>query len=208
MAGRAVDKLEKKNRILDAAISVFAKKGFEQTTINEIATAAGIGKSTIYEYFSNKEEIINYSFNHFMELLALDFSAIPNLKISPIEKLTTILMGFSQFLENHSIEIIELMFDFWSKAIRHKESKGIVFQQMNSFYQSYRDMFTDIIIEGMGDGSLKKNINPRSVASMIIGALDGVMVQWIIDKEAVDYADVSKTIANTILNGIALQPEK
>ncbi len=80
-------------------------------------------------------------------------------------------------------------------------------QEMNKFYQAYREIFADIIIEGMGDGSFRKNINPRSAASMIVGALDGLIVQWILDKDNFDFPDVVKTITDTLLNGILVEKQ-
>jgi AcrR family transcriptional regulator len=58
---REQKKLETRKAILDAAVKLFAEKGFDQTSIEDIATEAGIGKTTIYGYFPNKNDIfINY----------------------------------------------------------------------------------------------------------------------------------------------------
>lgn len=205
MSARMVDKEEKKDQIISAAIREFAKKGFSKTTINAIANGAGIGKGTVYEYFSNKEEIILQSFRFFIRTLELDFQEILILEIPAKEKLKLILQGFSQFLHSDSIELVELMFDFWSEGIKNRDSKGFLFEEMNKFYHSYREIFADLIIEGMGDGSFEKNINPRSIASTIVGTLDGVLVQWILDKKSIDYQDIVKTFTYTILNGIAVE---
>ncbi|MGI5824044.1 MAG: TetR/AcrR family transcriptional regulator [Bacillota bacterium] len=53
-------KNEKKLRILAAAGKMFAEKGYHKTTIEDIAKAAGIGKSTFYEYYESKEEILKF----------------------------------------------------------------------------------------------------------------------------------------------------
>lgn len=203
MSAKVVDKKEKKDQIIGSAVKVFAKKGFAKTTINDIANAAGIGKGTIYEYFSNKEEIINQSYRYFMCAMELDFQEILIREITGKEKLIRILEGFSQLMNSETLELVELMLDFWAEGIRTKNSEGILKEEMNKFYHSYREILADVIIEGMGDGSLKKNINPRSVASMIIGTLDGIFVQWILDKNSIDYQDIVKTVTFTVLNGIA-----
>ena len=48
---------EKRPEILDAAMKLFSERGFERTTVDEIATRANVGKGTIYLYFENKEQI-------------------------------------------------------------------------------------------------------------------------------------------------------
>ncbi len=205
MSAKVVDKKVKKDQIIGAAVQVFAKKGFAKTTINDIAHAAGIGKGTVYEYFSNKEEIINQSFRYFMRAMELDFQEILIQEITGKEKLIRILEGFSQLMNSEILELVELMLDFWAEGIKTKNSQGILMEEMNRFYHSYREILADVIIEGMGDGSFRKNINPRSVASMIIGTLDGVFVQWILDKKSIDYQEMVRTVTFTVLNGIAVE---
>jgi len=205
MSAKVVDKKEKKDRIIGAALVVFAKKGFAKTTINDIAAAAGIGKGTVYEYFSTKEEIIDQSFGFFIRHLELGFQEVLIQEIPAREKLIRILGGFSHAMDSDSQELLELMFDYWSEGIKNRDSKGLLFDEMNKFYHSYREIFADVIIEGMTEGSFRKDINPRSAASMIVGTLDGILVQWILDKDSIDLQDIVKTVTAVVLNGIAVE---
>lgn len=205
MSAKVVDKKEKKDRIIGAALLVFAKKGFAKTTINDIAAAAGIGKGTVYEYFSNKEEIVDQSFSYFIRHLELGFQEVLIQEIPAREKLILILGGFSHAMDSDSLELLELMFDYWSEGIKNRDSKGLLFEEMNKFYRSYREIFADVIIEGMTEGSFRKDINPRSAASMIVGTLDGILVQWILDKDTIDLQDIVKTVTSTVLNGISVE---
>lgn len=205
MCSKVVDKKEKREQILDAAVHEFAKKGFSRTTINDIAQAAGIGKGTIYEYFSNKEEIVQDTFRYFMRLMEPNFEAILISKIPAKDKLKQLIDGLSQFINDDYHEVMELMFEFWSEGIKDKSSKGILFVEMIKFYHVYREIFADIIIEGMSDGSFRKNINPQSASSAIVGALDGLMVQWILEHEVLDFPDILRTVTDTFLNGLCLE---
>ena len=203
MCARTVDKKEKKVQIIEAAIREFAAKGFSRTTVSDIANAAGIGKGTVYEYFANKEEIVHEAFMFFMHTMEPDFQAILISTDPAKEKLIQILDGFSHSMDSeYHVKLMEVMFEFWSGAIKDKSSKGMMFKEMLKFYQAYREIFADIIIEGMGDGSFRKDINPRNTAAMIVGALDGLMVQWLLEQEAFDFRDVLKTITITLLKGI------
>ena len=62
------ERLFKKQEILDAAIKIFAKKGFKATTLDEIAEKSEFGKGTIYNYFSNKEEIYKETITYISDL--------------------------------------------------------------------------------------------------------------------------------------------
>ena len=66
---RIVDKEAKKMEILHAAMQVFAKNGVVKTKIIDIATTAGVGKGTIYEYFRSKEEIFASAYIYFFQMM-------------------------------------------------------------------------------------------------------------------------------------------
>jgi len=201
MCARVVNKEEKKGQIVEAAIRIFAKKGFSETTINDIANAAGIGKGTVYEYFKNKETIFQESFHYFMGFLDLDLEKILLGPHSPREKLEQVISLFYG-LPKDSGEFVELMFVFWAEGIKDKGGKGILVNQMHKFYRSYAEIFTDIILEGMSDGTFRKNINPGNVAAIIIASLDGIVFQWLIDKERIDLEEIAKTFSMILMKGI------
>lgn len=203
MCAKVVDKREKKDLIIAAAIQEFIKKGFAKTTINDIAKTAGIGKGTVYEYFTTKSEIINSTFEYFIRSMEFDFEQVLISGLPPTEKMLEIFKQFSDFLDSETRVIMELMFDLWSESIKGKSSKSIIYTEMRKFYHAYREIFADIIIEGMGDGSFKKDINPHHAASLIVGGLDGIVVQWVLDMESFNYHDVLKTAASIFINGIS-----
>ncbi len=66
MSPKIVNRQEKREHILRAALKVFSDKGISEFKMIDIATAAGIGKGTIYEYFPGKDDIITGCFNIFM----------------------------------------------------------------------------------------------------------------------------------------------
>lgn len=202
MSARVVDRQERRDQILTAALRVFSKKGFSKSTISDIALAAGMGKGTVYEYFATKEEIIQHSFGFFMRHLELDLETVLSARLSSMEKLTAIFDRFAMLMNDHTAELIDLMFDYWSEGIKNKTSKGVLYSEMVIFYDRYRSLFADIIGAGMTEGIFRQDIKAASAAALIVGALDGIMVQWILDKEGFDYQDVVKTIGLTFLEGI------
>jgi AcrR family transcriptional regulator len=202
VTAKVVDKKEKKDLIVGAAIQEFIKKGFAKATVNDIAKTAGIGKGTVYEYFSNKEEIIHETFNYFMRALEIDFQKTLLTEHSPVEKLKMIFSSFENFINEDTTGMIDLMFDFWSEGIKNKMAKGAMFHELDKFYKAYREVFADVIIDGMKEGSFRKDINPHNTAAMLVGALDGVMLQWALDRKHFDFQGVIKTISSSLFHGI------
>lgn len=203
MSPLIVNKEAKKDQILKAAIKAFAKKGFARTTISDIAQEAGTGKGTIYEYFDSKDDIIHYSFNYFIKELGFDFEEILVLKIPAKQKLKQIFKTFARISDSESQVLIELVFDFWAEGIKGTHTKNILLKEMNAFYASYRKLFSEIFNDGIKDGSFKKIFHPETMATLIIGMIDGLLVQWILDKKNVDFSKSINVMISILLKGIS-----
>ena len=64
---------EKRERILNAAISEFAQKGYKNASTNEIVKEAGISKGLIFHYFKNKKQLYFYLYDYLMEIMAEEY---------------------------------------------------------------------------------------------------------------------------------------
>ena len=80
-------KTEKKNRIIEAAVKVFAEKGFYLAKVSDVAKAANVADGTIYLYFKNKDDLLINLFEQKMELILQRFKAYLKDIIDPVEKL-------------------------------------------------------------------------------------------------------------------------
>lgn len=199
MAPKIVDKEAKKHEILTAAMRIFAKKGVANTTMSDVAEAAGIGKGTIYEYFKNKDDIFAEAFRHFMDVME-NIMAKRLFKLQdPIEKLEEMILGWIESIQSHSFEFMEILMDFWAEGVRHKE-KTTVFD-LNKIYYEYRAMIVGILEDGISGGSIKK-VNTKITASIIIGSIDGIMLQWILDNDVFDLNEAADVLYKTIITGL------
>jgi AcrR family transcriptional regulator len=205
MCARIVNKEEKKEQILRAAIRLFARKGFARATISDIAVAAGTGKGTIYEYFETKDEIIQGSFSFFIKELEFDFEHILLSPLPAIDKLKQVFSAFSQTMElAENRQLMELMFDFWAESIKSVQAKNFLFKEMSTFYQAYRKLCEDLILDGIHEGSLRKDLDAPTMATIILGMNDGIMVQWLLDK-SIDFSRTMNEMIRMLLEGISIK---
>ena len=84
---KRVNKEKKKQRIVNSANKIFARDGYFNAKVEEIAIVADVGKGTIYEYFSSKDELFLNVFNNFKENVLSRFWILLDLDISAVEKL-------------------------------------------------------------------------------------------------------------------------
>ena len=91
---RKVDKEAKKDKILKAAMKVFAKNGIFETKMEMVAQKAGIAKGTIYEYFKSKDELVQMVFNHLLVQMNTHVKQSMAMASSPHEKLKAGLFAY------------------------------------------------------------------------------------------------------------------
>ncbi len=201
MTPRVVDKDTKKQEILLAALEVFSRKGFAKTKMIDVAEAAGIGKGTIYEYFRSKEQVFAETFHFFMQKSELLLQDAFSKTDDPVEKLRIFIeIGLVQLLED-SGEFMSITMDFWAEGIRAKSTKIMDLFNLKELYDHYRTLINDVLQEGIQSGVFKP-INTFNTASAIIAAMDGLMLQWILDPTLFDLKEVAEDFTTGLLNGI------
>ncbi|NOZ60411.1 MAG: TetR family transcriptional regulator [Calditrichaeota bacterium] len=198
---KVVDKEAKKNEIVNAAMKVFAQKGFANTKMSDIAKAAKIGKGTIYEYFKDKSDIFEHGFVSLTEQWETTVAKKIFKITDPEEKLKAIFYSFLDFFEGEHSEIIDVMLDFWAEAIRQKDEQRLRVINLEKIYQDFRQIIIAVLQEGIRIGKFKP-MNTFMVASLLIGMTDGLMLQWIMDKDLIDIKEGYRCLAEEILSGI------
>jgi len=198
---KIVDKETKKMEILHAAMQVFAKNGVVNTKMIDIATTAGVGKGTIYEYFRSKEEIFASSYIYFFSMMKSMVQDGLSKEDDPITQLELILtISLDAFLHLGE-EYADIMMDFWAEGIRTKNQDLLDAINLKGIYTDYRKMIKQILEKGIDRGVFKP-MDTKSTASVLIAAFDGIMLQWIMDRKAINLRKVPVVLLDGFIEGI------
>jgi len=180
---KIVDKKEKRSRILETAIKVFAQKGVNNTKIADIAQAAGIGKGTVYEYYHSKEEIISDSFRHFMESMSgVIGRRLLHLR-DPVDKLLAYFAAWGEIVDSEAMSYIEVVLDFWAEGLRQEKTAMTI--NLAEMYAEYRATVKSLLDECVSAGRIRP-VDTQITASILLGTMDGLLVQWIADRDVFD----------------------
>jgi TetR/AcrR family fatty acid metabolism transcriptional regulator len=198
---KIVDKEAKKMEILHAAMQVFAKKGVVNTKMIDIATTASVGKGTIYEYFRSKEEIFASSYIYFFSMTKSMVQEALSKEDDPLAQLELILTISLDAFMHLGEEYANIMMDFWAEGIRTKNQDLLDAINLKGIYEDYRKMIQQILEKGIEKGVLK-TMDTKSTASVLIGAFDGILLQWIMDRESIDLKKVPTILLNGFIEGI------
>lgn len=175
-----------REQLIDIAASLFQSKGFEQTSMNDIARAMGLGRSAVYHYFRSKEEILASlveaeSISPFKELetirAAQDISATEKLRHAVISGVVRRLSGHSRFT------ILSRLESQIPEALR---------PQYNASRRHIFDMYVGLIQEGIASGDFRA-VDPKIAAFAVIG-----MANWTSNWYAAGGANSPKEIGAMI----------
>ena len=162
---------DKRERILRAAVKVFAKSGFYAARVSEVAKAAGVADGTIYLYFKSKDELLVSLFEDRVEkLLSYLQSELPKLGSAP-EKMRRIIELQLGLLEGERdlAEVITVILRQSTKLLKEYAAPKFV---------SYLDAIAKVVAEGQAAGDFRKDLSPNLVARATFGALDGIALTW------------------------------
>ncbi len=185
---KIIDTEEKKLEIANKAIPVFSEKGYYNTNLKDISKACNMGRTTLYQYFNNKDEIYLYILELGMSFFKMNYDAIKDddslTSIEKVEKLVEYLI-----INLNGQTISKAFIDFWL-MVRHN-NKALE-NELKSLYKELELTFTSLINESIKHGEIKE-IHGPTLSTLILGMLQSFSVKDMIN-ETVDSRSACQTI--------------
>lgn len=193
----------KREAILDAAVKVFARRGFYNTRVKDIATEIDVAEGTLYKYFPTKNDILFSLFKEKWSELTSDLRR----KIEPFddvnEKMMVILATIVDVFKTNR-DLAELF------LIEIKQSSAFLNSPVVESMVDFLDLLEEILKEGIAKGVYRKDLDTKAARMMIFGAAQGVLLGWILKEtipnrgKAFDYTieNAIKTIRDVFKSGI------
>jgi len=153
----------RRKEIFDASVHLFLDKGFNETSMREIAEAAGIGKSTLYDYFESKDEILISYFEDEIRKITANALEINAQDFSISEKLRQIMHMHLMYLVDNKLLYLKLSVEAQRLALESQ-------QQIQTARHAYQDMLRTLIEAGIQSGEFRE-INPLFAARSIFTLL-------------------------------------
>ncbi len=187
---------DKRERILRAAVKVFARKGFFASRVSEIAKAAGVADGTIYLYFKNKDDVLTSLFedrmSRLLDVLRTEMSRMPD-ATSRVRRMIELQLGL---LEGQR-DLAEVV------TVNLRQSTRLLKQYGARRFTEYLDLMSGVIADGQRNGEVRADVSPRVAARMIFGALDGIALTWALgNAEPSGLSRAAAQVAEIMLSGI------
>ena len=165
--------LDKHTRIINAALKVFAEKGFYNTRISEIAREADVADGTIYLYFKNKDDILISLFEEEIGKICRIMQEELSKTDDPMEKLRIFASRhLNLILKNRNLaEVLQ---------VELRQSAKFMRKYVNKTFMDYINLARGIIIEGQNRGIFRKDLTPGIIKRAFFGALDEMASYWVL----------------------------
>jgi TetR/AcrR family fatty acid metabolism transcriptional regulator len=192
---------DKHRRIIEAAVKVFAKNGFYNSKVSEIARAANVADGTIYLYFQNKDDILIRLFEEEMATVLQKMTEEVNQESDPAKKLQRFALVHLKLVEeNHELaEIIQ---------VETRQSSKFMKEYKNPQFQQYLNLISSIIREGQAQGVFRAEVEPGVFKRAFFGALDEMSRYWVLSTaRKYSISKAAEEISSFFLNGVMSPPK-
>ncbi len=192
------EKLARREEIQKAARAVFAEKGFEAATLDEIAERAELAKGTIYIYFENKEALFFSLIEEVMEGQAQILREVHGEEKTASEKLAEVIRRYARYLLDRQDLFRILMGQSGGLSGKIRDE----FRQ--KYFQTHRQNLAPLVAivrEGIELGELKP-FPATAMAYSVVGLIHGAMFPLLVSQEERDEEEIIQTVSEVLLHGV------
>lgn len=182
-----------KRKIFETSMKLFADKGYDATSVEEITATVGVAKGTLYYHFSSKEEIFNFLVEEGMKLLYNSVEIKTEKLENPIDKIRAVMIIQLKVMRKYDEFITILLSQIWGNEPRH--------QQFRTYIYQYMDVIEAFVKEGIEKGVFRE-CDTRLIAEMLFGTICPLKVYKMEKNEELETEKIVDELMKYIIQGI------
>lgn len=185
----------KRERILRAAVDVFAEHGYFNAKVAQIAKSAGVADGTIYLYFDGKEDLLITIFReHTRSYLRSLEQSLANINRAEDRLRIAVRHHLETLGRDRALAVVSQV------ELRHSLKFMSLFSQQE--VRDYLNVIRKIVEHGQEDGAFRRNVHPQLAAKAIFGVLDEMVTSWMLSEKEYDLAAQAEQVSDLILAGL------
>ncbi len=196
MTERSTNGTDKRRLILDAAVRVFARKGYHTCRVGDIAEEAGIAHGLLYHYFASKEEVLETVFRENWSQLLEAFARIESSDEPPLAQLSAIAKVLLRSWRDQP-DLVRVM-------VREVARSPHLQAQVDEIGAGFL-VIQRVIERGQADGSFRPELDARLASWIFYGGLEELLTGWVLgqlpdgDEEV---ARAERTVVELVCGGL------
>lgn len=196
MAPRPDVSEDRRNQILDTAESVFAKHGFDEARMDDIAERSGLSKGAVYWYFKKKDDIIGALVDRVFRRSIDGMRRVAEEQTTAGQRLLRIGEQISRDYQAIS-RLMPIVLEFYAVALRQRSIR----KHLAGIYEQMLSILVPLLEEGIRNGEFT-NLNARRTAIMFVGSYEGLGLLWALSPKLVDWKLDGPEAAMIFLKGL------
>ncbi|HEY2741523.1 MAG TPA: TetR/AcrR family transcriptional regulator [Gaiellaceae bacterium] len=187
---------DKRRQLLDAAVRVFARKGFHASRVGDIAEEAGVAHGLLYHYFESKDEVLQAVFQENWCLLVARIESVEETDEPAPDQLRHIsAIVLRTWL--HLPDVVRVVIQEFGRSPELAERLGELTLPIDALQR--------VIARGVENGEFRKDIDPTFAATVVYGSIDELLTGWVLGRLPSSEEDVAKaeqTLVEVTLRGL------
>jgi TetR/AcrR family transcriptional regulator, cholesterol catabolism regulator len=186
------------NKIIQAALEIFVRKGYHGTSVTEITDKVGLTKGALYSHFSSKGELFLRIIDEFKTtFIGGIVEDLGHCSGNALDQIHSVISFNSRFALQNKDLCVFLTF------LTTELNTDVDFEPaLKATYREYQKIMSDIIRHGISQGLFKKELDPEVAALTFIALHDGVLHQWVLNRNHLDGELYVRTFRQIFLHGL------
>jgi AcrR family transcriptional regulator len=187
---------DKRRQLLDAAVRVFARKGFHASRVGDIAEEAGVAHGLLYHYFKSKDQVLEAVFHENWSVLLARIASVEESDEPAVDQLRHIAaIVLRTWL--HLPDVVRVVVREFGRSPELAERVAELTQPIDAIQR--------VIARGIERGEFRQDVDPRFAAAVVYGSIDELLTAWVLGRLPADEEDVAaaeQTLVNVTLLGL------
>lgn len=196
MTERAAAGEAKRRQILDAAVRVFARKGFHASRVGDIAEEAGVAHGLLYHYFTSKDQVLEAVFHENWSVLLARIARVEESDEPAADQLRHIAaIVLRTWL--HLPDVVTVVIREFGRSPELSDRIGELAQPIDAIQR--------VIVRGIERGEFRKGVDPKVAATVVYGSIDELLTGWVLGRLPAGEEDVAaaeRTLLEVSLLGL------
>jgi AcrR family transcriptional regulator len=190
----------KRRQLLEAAVRVFAAKGFHAARVGDIAAEAGVAHGLLYHYFRSKDELLETVFRDTWTAMLARFSEVEESDDPAPEKLR---------------KLVALVLRTWRRdqnlvrvLVREVTRSPHLSMEVDEVAGAFAAI-ERVVAKGQGEGELRERVDPRLAAVVVYGAVEEILTGWVLGQlpdSDDDIAAAERAVVSIVCDGLVPEP--
>jgi AcrR family transcriptional regulator len=202
-SNRSLPPQEKRALILAAAGYVITRRGFDGAKMEDIAARAGVGKGTLYNFFSSKEDLfVSLVVDHFEQTRKRIDAEVAPLE-DPWQRLevawrTLMLSVFPELVQQW-----DLNYQLWGVLARERRVRDRFFKDWRQMYRERERDIGEAIEQGQAGGYFRADVDPKGIALLLLSVFDGLLHRAMFDARRIDPQETLEDVLSLVRGMLA-----